>query len=141
MPWRGLRARLRRWTNNQATNTMKKAFIGLVCLLALTAIAGIVGSQQVIQTCSDSAVPVRITTNHLKMASMTIIGNKAARTANTGTVYIGPTSANDTQAIPITTGQILTFVAPPGQNIDLFDYWLDVTTAGDGVVIVITPAN
>lgn len=121
---------------------MKKSLLGFVCLLvAIAVIAGQVGSTQIIQTAADSSVPVRLSTNRVRMASMTIIGNKAARTANTGTIYIGPTSTNDTQSIPITTGQILTMVAPPGQWIDLYDYWLDVTTAGDGVVIIATPAN
>ncbi len=120
---------------------MKKAFIGLCCLMALAVIAGVVGSQQTIQTNASATVPVRISSNHWHAASFTIIGNKAARTANTGTVYIGPTSDNDTQPIPITTGQIFTLVAPPGQYIDLYDYWLDVVTVGDGVVVVSTPPN
>jgi len=65
-----------------------------------------------------------------------ILGNKAARTANTGTVYLGPESTNDTQGLPITTGATKVLEAAPGCRLDLSDLWLDVVTAADGVVIL-----
>lgn len=65
-----------------------------------------------------------------------VIGNKAARTANTGTVYLGPESTNDTQGIPITTGATVVLEAAAGARLDLSDLWLDVVTAADGVLIL-----
>lgn len=63
------------------------------------------------------------------------VGNKAARTANTGTVYLGLSSANDTQPVSITTGAILTLEAAPGTKLFLSDLWLDVATNADGVLV------
>lgn len=64
------------------------------------------------------------------------LGNKAARTANTGTVYLGLESTNDTQALPITTGATVVLEAAPGARLDLSDLWIDVATNADGVVIL-----
>ncbi len=67
--------------------------------------------------------------------SVRFLGNKAARTANTGTVYLGLASTNDTQPIPITTGATLALEAATGAKLFLSDLWLDVATNADGVVI------
>lgn len=123
---------------------MKKTFLYALAVLAV--IVGIAEAQprnqvdsiQLVVLNSSTTVPVRLSSNHVAFASMTVIGNKAERTANTGTVYIGPTSTNDTQAIAITTGATVTLVAPPGETIDLFNWWLDPATANDGVVLIVT---
>ena len=62
-------------------------------------------------------------------------GNKAARTANTGTVYLGLVSTNDAQALAVTTGVTVTLEAPVGARLNLADLWLDVATNADGVVL------
>ncbi len=64
------------------------------------------------------------------------IGNKAARTANTGTVYLGLDSTNDAQPLAITTGATVVLEAATGCKLDLSDLWLDVATAADGVLIL-----
>lgn len=62
-------------------------------------------------------------------------GNKAVRTANTGTVYLGLLATNDTQALAITTGATVTLEAPVGARLNLADLWIDVATNADGVVL------
>jgi hypothetical protein len=65
----------------------------------------------------------------------TIIGNNAIRTANTGTVYLGLSSTNDTQGIVITTAAERTIEAVQGARLNLADLWLDVVSINDGVLI------
>lgn len=118
---------------------MKKLLIALPLCLPLAAIAAPerIGAGQIIVTASSSGTPVSLTTGtNVWCTRATIIGNKAARTANTGTVYIGPTSANDTQPYKILTGEIHVFEAPPGTSINLADWYVDVTTNDDGLVII-----
>lgn len=71
----------------------------------------------------------------LPYRSVRFLGNKAARTANTGTVYLGFSSTNDTQPLAITTGATVALEAAPGTKLLLSDLWLDVATNADGVVI------
>jgi hypothetical protein len=71
----------------------------------------------------------------LAYRSARFIGNNAVRTANTGTVYLGLGSTNDTQPIAITTGATLSLEAATGAKLFLSDLWLDVATNADGVVI------
>lgn len=66
----------------------------------------------------------------------TVIGNKAIRTANSGTVYLGLSSTNDTQGIVITTGAERTIEAALGTRLNLADFWLDVVSINDGVLIL-----
>lgn len=63
------------------------------------------------------------------------LGNKDTRSANTGTVYLGLSSTNDTQPLAITTGATVSLDAPEGARLDLGDLWLDVATNADGVLI------
>lgn len=67
--------------------------------------------------------------------SVRFVGLKAARTANTGTVYLGLTSTNDAQPISIATGVTLALEAATGAKLFLSDLWLDVATNADGVLI------
>lgn len=97
-----------------------------------------VDSIQLVVVNASTSVPVRLSSNHVAFASMTVIGNKSARVANTGTVYIGPAAGNDEQPMAITSGATITLVAPAGETIDLYNWWLDPATADDGVVLLIT---
>lgn len=117
---------------------MRKTLL-LILLLPLLAAAAPerIGSGTIIVTASDTAVPVSITTGtNIWVTRATIMGKKAARTANTGTVHIGPESGNGTQTYPIATGEIHTFVAPPGASINLATWYVDADTANDGLVIL-----
>lgn len=70
--------------------------------------------------------------------SAIILGNKGVRTGNTGTVYLGTEAANDTQPLAIATGVERQLVPPYVGDIryNLADFYLDVATNADGVVIL-----
>lgn len=84
-----------------------------------------------IVTNSDAAVPKRLTADPTPVFVAHVYGKKAARTNNTGIVYLGPDATNDTQALTIAAGAYLKL-----DLVDLSDFYLDVVTVGDGVVIV-----
>ena len=86
---------------------------------------------------ADAAVPERIASAaNTYFRHATFIGNKTARDANTSTAYIGSQSGNGTQPLPLVAGSSITISAPIGCKIDLYDLYLDVGTAGDGVQVV-----
>jgi len=119
---------------------MKKRLltIGAVLLLPVLvwAASGLVSSRQLLKTNSDTATPARLAVAGTYATSVTFIGNKDWRTANTGTVYIGPTSTNNVQPLALTPGQVMTLSFASDQYIDLYDWFVDVGTANDGVVII-----
>lgn len=80
--------------------------------------------------------PEALTAALTTFRSATLVANKAARTVNTGTVYLWSTSGNDTQPFPILPGKIAEIVAPGGFKFDFQDFYLDVDNAGDGVQVV-----
>lgn len=68
----------------------------------------------------------------------TLLGKKAARTNNTGTVYLGGKSANDAQAYELTSNSEMFLPAgreAVGPMINLADWYLDAATNGDGVYV------
>ena len=91
--------------------------------------------QQLIKTVASNGTPERVSPVPRKFRTATFVGNKAARTANTGTVYLGWSSVNDEQFIPVTTGASVTINAPSGEAYDLFDLWIDCATNADGVCV------
>lgn len=98
---------------------------------------GVTASQQLVKTNTSTSVPVVMAAASKPFKSATFFGfHDSARTANTGTVYIGVTSGNDSQPIAITTGSYVTVEAPAGKWLDLADWYLDVASANDGVVVI-----
>ena len=95
-----------------------------------------VGSGQIIPISTATGTPTAWTNASTWVRKVTILGKKAARTDNVGTVYIGPTSANDTQGFAIVAGGEATLEAAPGTLINLADWYVDVTTANDGVMLI-----
>ena len=89
-------------------------------------------------TNASTGAPKRLSDTPRKFRSATFIGNNARQTANTGTVYIGWSSVNGEPCVAITTGQIITIEPDPGEAFDLYDMWLDVATASDGVVVILS---
>jgi hypothetical protein len=121
---------------------MNKKIISIVGLLLVPvlvfALGGQVSSRQFTKTNASTSSPVRLAAQGTFATKVTIIGNKSARVANTGTVYIGPTSTDDAQAIAVTTGQTVTITPAQGEFIDLYEWYLDPATANDGVVVIYT---
>ena len=66
--------------------------------------------------------------------SVTITGQKNRTTANTGSVWIGFSSVNDTQLRLLVPGDSISYTAPDGKKIDLSGIFVDVATNGDGVL-------
>lgn len=94
---------------------------------------------QLLTTNASTTVPVQLYSTSKPFRTATLIGNKdQARTANTGNVWIGLTSTNNQQPVLIQPGETITVSAPPGSYFDLRDWYLDVATANDGVVIIYT---
>jgi hypothetical protein len=124
--------------------TVAVAFIAALCFITHEppdAVAGdaYVAALQTIKTNASTTVPVALsaTTKYFKVA--TFIGNNStSRDANTGTVYIGVTTNNNAQPITITSGSMVVVEAPQGSWYNLADWYLDVATANDGVVIIYT---
>lgn len=106
------------------------------------------GHQEILTVPTANTFTFRVPKNILLAATGTILGKadlyyrtarfaglKAARTANTGIVYLGLEATNDTQPVSIATSAILTLDAPTGAKLNLADLWIDVVTNADGVVI------
>lgn len=91
---------------------------------------------QVTKTVAAIATPEALAADGTFFRTATLVGKKAARTNNVGIVYLGIGSTNDTQALEIAAGQVVSITAPTGQRYDLNDWYLDVLNAGDGVIII-----
>lgn len=82
----------------------------------------------------STTVPIRVTSNTNTFKKAIIIGKKGSRTNNTGTIYLGLEEGNDTQPLEIAAGGVLTIEAPESQHYDWQTIYLDVATAGDGII-------
>lgn len=99
----------------------------------------LVQTRQLLKTNSSTTLPVALGIDGTYFRTATLIGNNDnARTANTGNVWIGATTNNNAQPFLISSGQTITIEAPVGEWYDLNDWYLDVATANDGVVIILT---
>lgn len=119
--------------------TPRKSLLLALLFCAGVALAdGLTVLQHLTKTNSDTAVPVRLTTvrGQSFFKSATFYGRRDARTDNTGTVYLGTSSTNSTQAISIAAGDYVVINAPTGSYFDLYDFYMDVATANDGVVVI-----
>ncbi len=87
---------------------------------------------------SDTSTPVAFTNTVIKVTRLTLIGRKDNRTDNTGTVWVGMSTADDTQFIKIAAGESVSINIPdsPQRSIDLSQMYLDVATANDGILVV-----
>ena len=91
---------------------------------------------QYVRTNASTTVPVRLSATRKKIRCATLIGNNAYQTANTGTVNVGWSSANGEQSVAIASGTVYVLKSEPGEALDLFDVWLDVANASDGLVVI-----
>lgn len=93
-------------------------------------------AKQIIKTVAASGTPEVIASEFTQFSHATFIGLKAERTANAGRVYLGVTSTNNTQPITLDPSEIKSISAPPGVLYSLHDWYVDVVTNGDGVVVI-----
>lgn len=95
------------------------------------------GSEQLIKTVAAAGTPEKISATSIRVRQATLIGNKAARTANTGTVYVGPGATDDTQIYSIASGEVgAVLQSPDGGLIDLSQWYVDAENNGDGVSVI-----
>lgn len=81
------------------------------------------------------ATPEALAATNL-VTSVLIRAGRTARVANTGSVWIGFSSTNDSQLIELVPGATITIDAPYGKYIDLASIYVDSVTLGDGVVFL-----
>lgn len=90
-----------------------------------------------VKTVAASGTPERMhaTEGAVKCKKLTIWGRKSARVANTGIVYLGPSSTNDSEnnVIVLAASGEFTITAVDGQYIDPYNIYIDVVTNADGV--------
>ena len=84
---------------------------------------------RLIKTVALTTVPEKISVTSIPASTVILIGCKAAQTDNATTIYIGTTSADGSQVIPI----------PPGgqyilNGVDLSEWYVDVGTNNDGII-------
>jgi len=114
-----------------------KRYVVAFLLLAIAAFAPPVGTGQFSKTASSAGTPVAFTNAVVLVKEVTILGKSAPRTDNTGDVYVGVTSGNDTQAFKIAPGgEAVIRVERQDAFIDLSQWYVDVTTANDGVTVI-----
>lgn len=89
-----------------------------------------------IKTVSASDAPEALRSVQTIFREATIIGKRAPRVNNTGRVYLGVTSGNNTQSFPIGSGETVTLTAPGSLQYDFRDWFLDVDDNGDGVYVL-----
>lgn len=120
-----------------------RILILLMALLAMLALPeaqaqNAVKPQQFAVVNASTTVPVQLTNNtQITANTITVIGKASAQgSANVGSVYIGTSSADGANSFEILSGQIYNFTAPRGQSFRLSDFYIDVTSANDGVCII-----
>lgn len=93
---------------------------------------------QLLTNNASATAPMRLAPSsaNLWVSRITIYGRKAVRTDNVGDVWLGTSSGNDTQPIKIGAGGEVLIECQPGNKFNLYDFYLDVANADDGVVIV-----
>lgn len=89
-----------------------------------------------VKTVGDSSTPEAIASSPTFFTTAIIMGKKAVRTVNANTVYLGDSATNDTQALDIGIDDKYHLVMPAGTKGDLSRIYVDVTTNGDGVVVL-----
>lgn len=92
-----------------------------------------------------AGTPVRASSTTGKLARWVLIqGNKTAKLANSGTIYVGTQEGDagmsggaiNTQPFPVMSGDQFLIAPPDGCCIDLYDLWLDADFNGDHAIIL-----
>lgn len=118
----------------EATNTVLPTSISneITACIAATPV-------QILKTSTAAAAPVALTAAQTYFRKAIVYGvNTLAGVANTGSVYIGPSATASQQPIEIAPGAEYVLEPPNGAKWNLADWYLDVGTNGDGVVVIYT---
>ena len=122
--------------NMKKTNLTKviQTFLSVLFLLAV-GIALAAQPTEIQLTGGNPAVPAQITTNDYRARTIVFVGNKAARTPNSGTVWIQVNSTNDSPGIKLLSGQTISLTAGAA-GFDLRAFYVDVETTNDGCAVL-----
>lgn len=92
---------------------------------------------QFLKTSTAAASPVALTSSTTYFRKAIVRGiNALTGTANTGTVYIGPSSSANQQSVEIPPGGEYVIEPPNGAKDNFANWYLDVDTNADGVVVI-----
>ena len=113
---------------------MKRIGTLLALMLTVAAVAAPLKFLTISKVTVAENVPVQLTSTGTEVYAITFLGKKAARTNNTGTVWIQFANSTNAVGLPITPGQSLTIDGgTPFEPIVLSDIWIESETAADGV--------
>ena len=91
--------------------------------------------EQILKTVAATNIPEALAADGTFFRTATLIAHNDWDVSNTGNVRLGASSINGRQPVTMPPGSVWNIIAPDGQKYDLNDYYLDVDTAADGVVI------
>ena len=92
--------------------------------------------EQILKTVAATNIPEALAADGTFFRTATLVAhNDWDDVSNTSNVRLGASSINGRQPVTMTPGSVWNIIAPEGQKYDLNDYYLDVDTAADGVVI------
>ena len=98
---------------------------------------GTITPTQIIKTVAVTGTPEAITADDTIFASTVIVwGKKAARTNNSGDVYVQWTAGDGDGGYKVAAGGETWFVGRDGAKFQLSQIYVDVDTANDGVVVI-----
>ena len=89
-----------------------------------------------VATVTTAGTRVALSTTNLNCRRCTVRAQKDYRTANTGTVYLGPTGTTNHQGFAISPGTEVSLDAPIGCRLNLKNWYLDAETSGDGILLI-----
>lgn len=85
------------------------------------------------KTVAASGTPERLAATTTLVESVILEGKNARGTNNTGSVWVGPQSADGAQLLEIAPGESIELKAPDGKKIDINLIYIDVATNADGI--------
>jgi hypothetical protein len=91
------------------------------------------------KTVAAANTPEALVAKSTAVQSVELVAQKDQNSANTGTIWVGWSSADGVCNRPMSPGDILPITAPFGQKLDLGAIYIDVATANDGVTFTAIP--
>ena len=115
---------------------MKKILLSMTVALAFAGAVFASDTVRVwIKTVADPDVPEVIGTVASSFRTIAFIGQLDERTPNTGNVWIQRSNTNGAPGIKLEPGKMIS-ISSSDRSMDGGDFWIDVETAGDGVLIM-----